>query len=265
MIIDTHTHIGLDRETIRATSGELVKSMDAAGIDRALVFGGAINDCPNSWLLDQVDHFPDRLSAVASVSPLRSDAPTPKAVDRLAAKGRIAGLKLYPGYEHYYPADAVIRPYLKIAADRGLPVVFHSGDLFNKIPGAKLKYAQAIHIDDLAVELPNLKIVIAHLGYPWMVDAAQVCQKNANVYADISGLVYGRFTSSTEAQIVTYLRQFVAVCESPEKVLFGTDWPIADQSDYVVAMPCIVSAVFGETAVPGVMGGNALRVFGLHP
>lgn len=261
MIIDTHTHVGRDPATIRAFVPDLVASMDAAGIDQSLVFAGAINDSPNRWLLDQVALYPKRVRAVLSVSPLCPQE-TPRELLKLVKRGSAAGLKLYPGYEHYYPDDKRLRPYLRVAADHGLPVVFHSGDLFNKIGGAKLKYAQALHIDDLAVEMPDLKIVIAHLGYPWMIDAAEVCQKNANVYADLSGLVYGRFGPKTEQQIRSYLKTFAAVCESSAKVLFGTDWPIADQGDYARAAPRIVIDVYGPDAIPAVMGGNAVRVFG---
>jgi len=75
--------------------------------------------------------------------------------------------------------------------------------------------------------MPQLKIVIAHMGYPWVADAAEVCYKNKNVYTDTSGFVYGTFTKNDEALFKDILRTYTAIAGSLDKVLFGTDWPLS--------------------------------------
>ncbi len=187
----------------------------------------------------------------------------PSEIDGLIRQKRIVALKLYPGYEFFYPGDACLRPYLEPLVAHGLPAIFHSGDLYSKVRKTKLKYCHPLEIDDLAAELPDLKIVIAHLGYPWMRDAAQVCSKNPNVYADLSGLVEGRFENGGAADVREYLAEFARFCRNPGKLLFGTDWPIAHQGDYVHCTPDVIASCYGTPAVPTVMAGNAARLFGI--
>ena len=57
----------------------------------------------------------------------------------------------------------------------------------------KLKYSQSFNIDELAVDFPKVKFVIAHCGTPWVQDAVEVVAKNKNVYMDLSGLMERKF------------------------------------------------------------------------
>ena len=257
MIIDTHTHLG--STALRATATELIASMDETGIERSLVFAGTINGCTNLELLRQVSQYPGRLLAVAAVSPLMASRPTVGEINYWLVHKAIWGLKFYPGYEHFYPAHKILRPYLQKVEEYGKPAIFHSGDLFNKVGGSLLKYALPIHIDELAVEMPNLKIVIAHMGYPWIIDAAQVCYKNPNVFADLSGLAYGKFTEHDKENFRHCFREFRRICPDPSKLLFGTDWPITDPADCV---DLVISLAGGD--MRAIMHENAVRIFGIE-
>src|SRR5271169_877085 len=93
---------------------------------------------------------------------------------------------------------------------------------------------------DPAVDFPRLKIVIAHMGYPWHRDAAEVVYKNRNVYADISGFVYGDFQREDTIKFKRTLDQFIDVAGSAEKLLFGSDWPISNQDSYMRVMTRII-------------------------
>ncbi len=257
MIIDMHTHLG--KTALKGTADELIASMDATGIDMALVYSGTINGCTNLNLIRQLSQYPDRLRAVASVSPLRADRPTVGVINYWLVHKAIWGLKFYPGYEHFYPAHRILRPYLEKIQEFGKPAIFHSGDLYDQVGGSLLKYAMPIHIDELAVEMPNLKIVIAHLGYPWVIDAAEVCYKNRNVYADLSGMAYGKFTEHDKENFRHCLREFRRICPDPSKLLFGTDWPITDPGDCV---ELVIDNIGAD--MRAVMYQNAQRVFGLE-
>jgi hypothetical protein len=260
MIIDAHTHIGFGGIIdMHASAEELLVSMKKAKIDKALVFAGELNDCSTERLLDAVASYPKQLYTIGSVSPLSPKKPTLKQVENWLAKKQIYGLKFYPGYEHFYPADASVRPYLDLLSKYNRPAIFHSGDTYNKSGSAKLKYAQAIHIDDLATELPELKIVIAHFGYPWEVDAAEVCYKNKNVYVDCSGFVYDKFTAKQEKHFREVIKKFELISNDRNCILFGTDWPIGNQSSYLRTMQSIMGKNFAKF-----YSENAIKLFGLE-
>lgn len=259
MIIDAHTHLG--KKTIVATARDLVASMDAAGIDISMVFAGKLTSLPTDELLKDIEPYKDRLKPVGSVSPLDGTYTSlAKMVEHLKA-GAIHAVKFYPGYEHYYPSQDIVRPYLAALQEHGKPAIFHSGDTFSGVHSSKLKYAKPLDIDDIAVDFPNLKIVIAHMGYPWHNDAAEVVYKNENVYVDCSGFVYGKFDNQTESHFREVLSHYLKVAGTDERLMFGTDWPISDQQSYVT----IVSRIFRSDAVlEKVFSGTACKLFGIE-
>ncbi len=255
MIIDAHTHLGL----ADAKVGELLASMQKAKIDKALVFCGEINNYSTEQLLQDIAPHKGQLYAIGSVSPLSLKRPPLQQVEDWLATKQIHGLKFYPGYEYFYPGDASLRPYLELLVKYNRPAIFHSGDTYSGVSKAKLKYAQAIHIDDLATELPELKIVIAHFGYPWVTEAAEVCYKNKNVYVDCSGFVYGTFTVDQQAHFRDIIKEFERISNARDRIIFGTDWPIGEQASYVQT----IQAIFGEDFVK-LYSGNAVELFGLE-
>jgi hypothetical protein len=209
--------------------------MDKAGIDKALVFAGRINSITTQEVIDEIAPYKDRLFAIGSVSQGINTIYMEGYGDQVTGwleSGTVRGLKFYPGYEYFYPADEWLRPYLQWAARYNRPVIFHSGDTFSAVHKSKLKYALPLHIDDLATELPELKIVIAHMGYPWQREAAEVVYKNKNVYADCSGFVYGEFDDKQTEHFKQVWKEFAQIAGGHEKILFGTDWPISDQRSY---------------------------------
>jgi uncharacterized protein len=237
MIIDAHTHIGRN-EHINSTASQLIVSMDAAGIDKSLVFAGGINNCPNDYLLDQIAPYQDRLYGVAFFR--RWDGQglcVPKQeIDHLAhlyEQKKIVAVKFYTGYDHYYPAD--VNWELSLLEEVGCPVIFHSGDCLSSIKRAKLKYSHPLHIDEVAVDHPKMNFIIAHIGFPFVREAAEVCYKNDNVYTDISGFVYGDFDQQNKVKFSKVLNEFLEIAPA-HKLLFGTDYPISNQKSYVWAV-----------------------------
>jgi len=85
----------------------------------------------------------------------------------------------------------------------------------------------------VAVDHPNVRFVICHLGNPWLNDAMEVVYKNANVYADISGLMLGEFSKAFEDYMSDEIEDVITYAGEPEKFLFGTDWPICSMKSYL--------------------------------
>ena len=109
--------------------------------------------------------------------------------DYLKITNKIVGLKLYPGYQHFYPTDTVCEPIYEFAEKHKLVVVFHNGDVWDDKNYAILKYAKACHIDEVAVKHPNVRFTLSHLGFPDILETAMIVNKNPNVYTCISGIV----------------------------------------------------------------------------
>ena len=110
--------------------------------------------------------------------------------------------------------------------------MFHTGDTYS--PLAKLKYAHPLGVDDVAVDHPDCRFVMCHLGNPWTIDAAEVIYKNMNVWADLSGLLVGTdevFASDdgreAAAELSHDVQRAIRYSERPNRFLYGTDWPLA--------------------------------------
>lgn len=262
MLIDAHTHILLDPGRPGQEAHDLLTAMDRAGVDQAAVFASTISDLTTERLLRKIAPHPDRLFAIGTVSPLLPEFRMPTAeVARLLESGAIRGLKFYTGYEHFWPHDPRLRPWLRLLAEHGRPAIFHMGSCYGEVPGPKLKYAHPLKIDELAVEMPELNIIIAHFAPPWVETTAEVCYKNKNVYTDCSGFTYGAFDERHERMFRNHWRTIDdgTYGQAGSKVLFGSDWPISDMPDYVRLVRDLAGA-----AADAVFGGTAARLFGLR-
>ena len=237
MIIDCHTHLnnyhapaapGLSHSVAR-----LRAAMAEAGIDYALVLTSYLVNDDRPSIRQVIEAIGDAtdLGVVAGISYLNyKEKDLRELADDLRA-GRVKGLKLYPGYEPFYPHDKRLKVVYDLAEEFDVPVMIHSGDTFSA--KGKLKYAHPLEIDEVAVDHPNVKFVICHLGNPWLTDAMEVVYKNANVFADISGLILGEFTQAFEDYMGDEIEDVVTYAGEPEKFLFGTDWPICSMKSYL--------------------------------
>ena len=182
-------------------------------------------------------------------------------IDKDARNVRIVGIKIYAGYYHYDVNDPIYAPAFDFAQRHNLPVAIHSGDTYSE--KGKLIYAQALSIDNLAVDRPDMRIIICHMGAPWIFDGCEVAGKNANVYMDLSGLLVGNaafFNSMLQKPLILdRYRQAIQMLDNYDKLLFGTDWPLAPMASYIKFCKELVPP---ET-YDKVFYGNAARVYSL--
>jgi predicted TIM-barrel fold metal-dependent hydrolase len=152
-------------------------------------------------------------------------------------QGKVVALKLYPGYEPFYPNDDRLAPIYRLAAETGIPVMIHCGDTY--APQGKVKFSHPLNVDEVAVDHPDVNFLICHLGNPWFRDTMEVVYKNANVYTDISGLVLGNFSDRFEKFIHRQLQEMLIYGAEPDKCLYGTDWPISSMESYIEFMDAL--------------------------
>ena len=138
--------------------------------------------------------------------------------------------------------------------------MFHTGDTYS-IKG-KLKFADPLTIDQVAVDHPKVKFVIAHCGNPWIESAAEVAYKNPNVYLDASAFMIGDLSrlspEATEAYVVKPLKWIFGYLEDPSKIMYGTDWPLTNMKSYIT----VIKKAIPKEHWKKVFYQNAVDVFG---
>ncbi len=236
MIIDVHTHLNNYHEdrvrSIPECLDKLEDSMSKNGIDYALVLTSykVTEHRPSTAsVIEAVKNYPN-LSVVAGISYLNYKEKDLREISDFLKDGLVKGLKLYPGYEPFYPYDPRCTVIYDLAKEYDVPVMFHTGDTYS--PKGKVRFSHPLHIDDVAVDHPEMKIVICHIGNPWIRDCMEVVYKNKNVWADISGLVLGDFEDRFEKFMLGQVREMIMYAGEPRYLLYGTDWPISSMESY---------------------------------
>ncbi|HCW52039.1 MAG TPA: metal-dependent hydrolase [Clostridiales bacterium] len=170
---------------------------------------------------------------------------------RLVETHGFRGLKMYPTYQMFYPNDRELYPVYAVAEELGLPVMFHTGS--SVFRGSRIKYGDPLHMDDLAVDFPDLVIIMAHSGRGFWYDRAYFLTRlHPNLYMEISGLPPRRL-----------LEYFPELERVADKVIWGSDWPgVPDVSGNIKALRDLP---LKDETKEKILGGNAARLLGLGP
>jgi len=251
------------RPNLDYTVAGLLAEMDAAGIESGLAIPVFEGPTPEQSLRESVDKSREsggRLRPVATVYPTKGGRDAVEAVVReWDAVPNLAAIKLFPGYHPFYPHDPALAPVYEYAARRHLPVLIHQGDTL--APQGLLKFARPIEVDEVAVQYRDVRFVLCHFGNPWFEEAAELVYKNRNVYADTSGLLAHPGTPYFDRMVARargLIQGALDTIGSPDRVLYGSDWPLESLTTAVALIEGLDLPVEGRTAI---LGGNARRLF----
>ncbi len=249
-------------ERFSADPAAFLKFLDDLGIERAglinyvspdvIVFTPQVND----WIARYCAAQPGRLLAFGSVHP-RYVNDAAAEVDRLA-KLRIRGLKIHPAHQGFSPnayRDGLggLAAIYGRAQAVGLPVMIHTGTSI--FPGARNVHAQPLLADDVAVDYPDLVIILAHGGRPlWMNEAFFLVRRHENVYMDVSGIPPQKL-----------LEYFPRLEEIADKVFFGTDWPGPGVPEIRGNIEKFLALPLSDFARRKILYDNAARLFPRQP
>jgi uncharacterized protein len=191
----------------------------------------------------------------ASLDPNRG-ADAVREARRLVSAGLVRGLKLHPPLQQFFPNDRIAYPLYEVFAEARLPVLFHTGHsgIGTGMPGGggiRLKYGHPMPIDDVAVDFPDLPIIMAHPSFPWQDEAISVCLHKAQVYIDLSGWSPKYFSPTLIQYANTLLKT---------KVLFGSDYPLLTPDRWMTDFEKIG---IKDEVRPLILKENAMRLFGL--
>jgi uncharacterized protein len=287
MIVDVHTHTPTHREPVPDDERLTFRSWRAKPVstttswtdfddarrpaDVSIVFNIAVADpLAATGIPTDPARINDSTAEFAAADPahrigfMSVDPHDPGAIDEVerCLELGLAGIKLGPNYQGFDPlCDDAHRLY-QVAEERQLPIIFHQGT--SPIREALIRYAYPLAMDEVAVRHPDLRIVMAHMGHPWVRETVAVIRKHPNVYADVSALFH-RPWMCWEALIMA------TEWGAANKLLLGSDFPIATVSETIEGLNAVNRIVEGTNLpqVPaaildGIVHADALTFLGLE-
>lgn len=232
-----------------------LKMLSEAGVDRGVFIGLDLAPdfdfkIPIEYLAELERKHPDRITAFPAMNPKKGIEAALDDIEEMAAHG-LKGFKAFPCFWGD-PSDRRYYPLWERAVDKGLIAMFHMGSQI--APGARLKWCQPTLLDDVAMDFPELTIVIAHMGWPWIGETVMgLGRKNPNVYFDTGALRpslhFGDVDFTAKEGIYRYIERQI-----PGKVLYGSDFPNGDPREMVSGFK---ELPLGKDFLARFLGGNA--------
>lgn len=279
MIIDVHTHVWESAhiadafvQDARRSAGdpalEIAVDLEAhwaamAPVDRAIVLGFRARHVgvlvPNEYVAAYVAQHPEKLIGFGSVDPHDADA-VPQlehAVQRLGLRG----LKVAPIYQNMHPTDQRFVGLMAAAEALDVPVLIHQGTTFCE--NVSLELANPVLLQPLALQFPRLRMVIAHMGHPWIAETMVLIRKHRHLYSDVSALYYRPWQ---------FYNALVLAMEYGvlDRLLFGTDYPFTTPASTIDALRRVNDMVEGTRLpqipldrIEAMIHRNALPLLGL--
>jgi len=250
---------------------KLVKRMDESGIDiTVIIVVDNINFGFDNERIVRINEkcataaakHPGRIIALAGIDPRRPGAPA--LFRRCIEEFSMKGLKWHPD-NGYYPNSKEAYAVLEVANELGVPLLTHCGPL----PASRAKYAHPIHLDDIALDFPNINIIAAHMGSIWWRDWAALAQYKKNICGDLA--MWQLMVESKPDLFRRYLREILDIV-GPDQILFASDGPIFEpyvsNRHWVEVIKALSTESadgikFSDEEVKAILGGNASRIFKL--
>lgn len=295
MIVDVHTHIwqtpdqlgGLDlgnpshlpRKRPTRISGQrgAWRALPAADpdhhwaesgaqsgtVDKSIVLGFKSRylqaEIPNQYVAAYVARFPAKLIGFAGIDPTEKSAAAEVVIAR--EELRLRGVTVSPANQDFHPADSRAMHVYAECERLGMPVLIHPSGQYTE--QSKLEFGRPYLFDEVARAFPNLPMIIAQLGQPWVDETICMLAKHAHVFADVSGLL-SRPWQAYNAMISAYEHGVM------DKLLFGSDFPYTSASECIEALYSINQLAQGTNlplvpreALRGIVERDTLALLGL--
>lgn len=249
-----------EAKEILASPENVVRFLDENEIERACCINYVSPDVMgftrdvNDWIADFTRNHRDRLIPVGSVNALH-ELNVRDEIRRVLDLG-IGMIKVHPPHQLYAPNEYKRGDLWQQAEiyreceERGVPVMFHTGT--SVFPRARNVFADPMPVDDVAIDFPGLKIILAHAGRPLYGETALfLVRRHPNVFVDLSGIPPRALT-----------RYFPRVADVADKVLWGTDWPSPGVTSPKRNVEEFRALGFSEEVQRKILWDNAAAIFG---
>jgi predicted TIM-barrel fold metal-dependent hydrolase len=210
----------------------------------------------NDEMLEAAERNSDVFIPFVMVDPWRDHAGADEAQRLIQAGAR--GFKFHPPSQGFYANDQRMYQLYEVIAAAKLPALFHTGQTAvgqgaGAGGGIRLKYGNPIYLDDVAVDFPDMPIIMAHPSFPWQEEALAIALHKAQVFIDLSGWSPKYFPP----QLVQYANTLLK-----NKVLFGSDHPMITTERWLADFQ---TAGFRAEVTPLILKENAAKLLGLRP
>lgn len=214
--------------------------------------GTGMKRIANEEIADAAAANSDIMLAFASIDPHKGKRGVIEA-RRLIEEHGVKGFKFHPPLQDFDPGDPISWPLYELIDHYKLPAIFHTGHSgmgtgMRGGGGVRLRYGQPMLIDEVAVRFPDMKIILAHPGWPWTDESLSMALHKPNVFIDLSGWSPRYFPK----QIVTY-----ANGQLGHKFLFGSDFPLIPPDKWIAAFD---QAGFKPELREPILKGNAAKL-----
>lgn len=275
MIVDTYTHFwetpsqlgrivdgsgglgagpGRDRGArMPINAGTERHLANCAHVERTFVLGFRSHylsaDIPNDRVAAYVRQHPEKLIGFAGIDPSRPRDAVEE-MRRCRNELGMRGCAIAPAAQDFHPCDSKAEVVYEEAAALHMPIVFHPGVRIARL--SKLEYARPFLLDEIARDLPDLKIVVAHLGYPWVQETLVMLSKHPNVYADVSWVLHQAW-ELYQALLAAHQHGVM------DKLLFGSGFPFSSAAHAIESLYSINRLVHG-TSLPTIPREELRRI-----
>jgi predicted TIM-barrel fold metal-dependent hydrolase len=210
---------------------------------------------PNEEICEAAQKNSDMMIAFASIDPHKGKMGAREARRLIEAHG-VKGFKFHPTVQDFLPYDKMAWPIYEVIAEYKLPAIFHSGHSgigsgMRCGGGLRLQNSNPMLLEDVAIDFPDIQIVIAHPSWPWQDEALSLALHKPNVWIDLSGWSPKYFPP----QLVQYANTLLS-----DRMLFGSDYPLITPDRW---MADFEEGGFKDKVKPGILKGNAMRLLGL--
>jgi predicted TIM-barrel fold metal-dependent hydrolase len=250
-----------DLRTLPQPVSTLLAEMDLCNIDDAVLLpincekshGSRMPS--NDEVADLVKRNGKRLIGFASVDPNTNEEALSE-LRRAHVQLGLKGLKLNPAMQEFDPTGTAALKIYEEAERLGMPILIHTGLTFsNKF---SIKHNQPLQYDEIARKHPSLRICLAHMGWPWVLDAVAVAIRNPNVYLDTAG-TYAGTPAETVRQITSLLPARMIENALGDRLMFGSDYPRIEENKMFDALSTL--PIRSDT-LGAILGENALEFLG---
>ncbi len=240
---------------------DLREEMDREGVDHAVLHAefefGDPADALNDAVARCVREEPQRFSGIGTVSMEPLDiARASEQLDFCKAAGMV-GVSIQPSFFHTAIDDRRLYPVYAKASELDLVVCLHTG--INYGVTHPIRNDHPLMVDQVACDLPKLRIVACHAGWPWVTEMVAVARKHPHVFLEFGGLApkYVGAPGSGWEVMFRFMNSVLA-----DQVLFGTDWPVISQTRALAEWRALG---LKDAVLAGLLGGNAARLLGRDP
>lgn len=250
-------------ERVQGSAGELLREMDAQGIERVALINSVapevmgLTDLVNPWIARYVEGHRDRLVPVGGLHP-RHTRDVAGEMRRLLDDYGLGAIKVHPPHmemaANAYRTDCpALADVYRLAGEASRPVLIHTGT--SVFPGARNVYADPLACDDVAVDFPRTTLVLCHAGRPlWYETAFFLVRRHPNVFLDVSGIPPKNL-----------LRVLPRLPEVADRIIWGTDWPSMGVRSMCENLEAFLALPLTDTVRRKIVFDNAAALFATTP